>query len=255
MLEFLEVSKSYNEIHYAVEPMSLALDEGEFLVIVGASGSGKSTLLRMSNGLVTPSSGEVRVDGIPLCEHDLVSLRHSMGYVIQSGGLFPHLPVWENVTLVGRLYNIKKAERIKRASAMLKLTSLNPDEYLYRFPDELSGGEKQRVGVARALSQRPKILLMDEPFGALDAITREQLQGELCELHRRMGLTILFITHDIFEALELADRIAVMNEGKMLQIGTPAELLHNPKPGFVRSLFEKPATLLASFDRSGDQGG
>lgn len=251
MLELRDVSKSFDSgVSFAVKAVSFSLKSGEILVLLGSSGSGKSTVLQLVNGLVSCSEGEVLFNNKTLQEYDLVKLRRRMGYVIQAGGLFPHLSVWENISVILKLEGVARKKRMKRAKELLELVNLQPDEYSDRFPHELSGGEAQRIGVARALAMDPEILLMDEPFGALDAVTRENLQDEILALNKKLGKTIIFVTHDIFEALKIADRIAVMDKGKLLQIDTPQKIASNPDEGFVASLFEKPVEQLQVFSDS-----
>ena len=232
---------------YAVRDVSLEIAEGETLVLLGSSGSGKTTTLKMINRLIEPSSGTIEVDGTNVLERDPVELRRSIGYVFQGIGLFPHMTVEENVSIVLRLMGRSRQERSRRAHELLELVELDPADYAERFPAELSGGEQQRVGVARGLAADPAYLLMDEPFGALDALTRDTLQQEILQLKEKLSKTIVFVTHDIFEALTLADRIAVMHEGNLEQVGTQREILSRPATPFVRDLFEKPANQLSAF--------
>jgi osmoprotectant transport system ATP-binding protein len=214
---------------------------------LGGSGSGKTTTLKMINRLIEPTSGAIEVDGQNVLAQDPVELRRSIGYVFQGIGLFPHMTVGENVSIVLRLLGRDKQEQRSRAEALLSLVELDPKEYLERFPADLSGGQQQRVGVARALAADPAYLLMDEPFGALDALTRDTLQQEVLRLKERLGKTIVFVTHDIFEALTLADRIAVMHEGQLEQVGPKEEILAEPATEFVKGLFQKPANHLQAF--------
>ena len=232
---------------FAVRDLSLEIAEGETLILLGSSGCGKTTTLKMINRLIEPTSGTIEVDGRNVLEQDPVELRRSIGYVFQGIGLFPHMTVEENVSIVLRLLGRGKDEQRSRAETLLGLVELDPKEYLDRFPADLSGGQQQRVGVARALAADPAYLLMDEPFGALDALTRDTLQQEVLRLKERLGKTIVFVTHDIFEALTLADRIAVMHEGRLEQVGTKEEILAEPATEFVRGLFEKPANQLQAF--------
>jgi osmoprotectant transport system ATP-binding protein len=208
------------------------------VALLGESGSGKTTLLRMVNRLVEPDGGEVRVDGKPVREGDAVELRRGIGYVIQQAGLFPHFTVGDNVAVVPRLLGWPAAKVAARVAELLALVGLPAAEYQHRFPDQLSGGQRQRVGVARALAARPKVLLLDEPFGALDPITRAALQDELRRIHQELGLTTVMVTHDLLEALSLADRIAVMYRGELRQLGTPAELMTAPADEYVARLME-----------------
>lgn len=217
------------------------------MVFLGSSGSGKTTVLKMINRLLEPDSGSITVDGVDTRDYDSIKLRRSMGYVIQSIGLFPHMTIGENVTLMPRLCGWDEQRRGSRTREVLQLVGLNPDEFSNRYPDELSGGQQQRVGVARALANDPEILLMDEPFGALDAVTRESLQQELIAVKERVRKTIIFVTHDIFEAFTLADRIAVMHEGRLEQVGTRDEIITAPATEFVEALLAPPRKQLREF--------
>ncbi|NSW76268.1 MAG: betaine/proline/choline family ABC transporter ATP-binding protein [Candidatus Atribacteria bacterium] len=232
IVSFREVSKIYQGDTPAVNQVSLDVEEGEFLCLIGPSGCGKTTLLKMVNRLIEPTSGTIVVEGREVRKWDPIRLRRHIGYVIQQIGLFPHLTVEENMTYVLSIMGRPLSERRRKARELLEVVSLDAS-YLRRFPRELSGGERQRVGVARALASDPKIILMDEPFGALDQITKEQLQGELLRLHRSLRKTIVFVTHDLQEAMKLGTRIGVMRKGRMLQIGTPSELLFTPADPFV----------------------
>ena len=236
------VSKTFDGgATYAVEDLSLEVEEGETLVLLGSSGSGKTTALKTINRLIEPTEGTVVMDGQDVGEADPVSLRRSIGYVFQGIGLFPNLTVTENVGIVPRLLGWEAGRRRRRISELLDLMELPEAEFGARFPDELSGGQGQRVGVARALAADPDYLLMDEPFGALDALTRDNLQQKLLSLKERLGKTIIFVTHDIFEALVLADRLAIMHEGRLEQIGTKREVIGRPATDFVRDLFRRAA--------------
>ena len=242
------VSKSFDEgASYAVRDLSLEVADGETLVLLGSSGSGKTTALKMINRLTEPTRGRIEVDGHSIFEQDPVQLRRSIGYVFQGIGLFPHLTVEANVGIVPRLLGWSSQRRRARAREVMDAVGLPPDELADRLPDELSGGQQQRVGVARALAVDPAYLLMDEPFGALDALTRDTLQRELLALKEKLAKTIIFVTHDIFEALRLADRLAVLHEGRLQQVGTKEEVVREPASQFVRDLFAKPAEQLAAF--------
>lgn len=242
------VSKSYDGGRsYAVRDLSLEVREGETLVLLGSSGSGKTTALKMVNRLIEPTSGSITLDGQNVFDRDPVSVRRSIGYVFQGIGLFPHLTIQENVAIVPRLLGWSSTRRDGRAQELLDLVGLAPNEYADRFPDELSGGQQQRVGVARALAADPDYLLMDEPFGALDALTRDTLEREVLDLKERLGKTIVFVTHDIFEALTLADRVAILHAGRLEQVGSKEEVMRQPASDFVRELFEQPARKVGEF--------
>jgi osmoprotectant transport system ATP-binding protein len=223
----------------AVDDVSLEVAEGELLAIVGGSGSGKTTLLRLANRLIDADSGSIQIEGEEVRAVDPVSLRRRIGYVFQSGGLFPHLSVAGNIGITPKLLGLPVAEIAARVDELLDLVRLDRSEYRDRFPHELSGGQRQRVGVARALAARPRIVLMDEPFGALDPLTRDALGDDFRDLHRKLGLTTIMITHDMTEAILLADRIAVMRGGKLLAQGTPAELSESRDP-YVGELLRTP---------------
>lgn len=248
MITLSQVSKSFDGGGtFAVSRLSLQVADGETLVLLGSSGCGKTTTLKMINRLLEPTSGDIEVDGRSVLEMDPVELRRSIGYVFQGIGLFPHMTVQENVEIVPRLVDWPSAKRRRRGVELLELVGLDPAEYANRLPEELSGGQQQRVGVARALATDPAYLLMDEPFGALDALTRDTLQQELLSLKEKLTKTIVFVTHDIFEALTLGDRIAILHQGGLQQLGTKEEVLGKPATPFVRELFEKPAKQLAAF--------
>jgi osmoprotectant transport system ATP-binding protein len=210
--------------------LTLSIEPGETLVLLGRSGSGKTTALRLINGMILPSSGEIRVDGKTTVEWDRVRLRRGIGYVIQEGGLFPHFTVERNIGLVPRLENWPEAKVTARVTALLQSVSLAAADFAHRLPRELSGGQRQRVGVARALAADPKILLFDEPFGALDPVTRLDLQREFLRLRAELGKTSVFVTHDVQEAMKLATRIALLHEGNLAFIGTPADFEASPHP-------------------------
>jgi osmoprotectant transport system ATP-binding protein len=248
MIKLEKVSKSFDSGQtYAVREVSLLVASGEMLVLLGSSGCGKTTTLKMINRLIEPTAGTIEVGGSDVRAQDTIQLRRSIGYVFQGIGLFPHMTVEENISVVLRLQGRPKGERQGRARELMELVGLRPDEFGPRYPTELSGGQQQRVGVARALAADPECLLMDEPFGALDAITRDGLQQELLHLKEKLVKTIVFVTHDIFEALRLADRIAVMHAGRLEQVGTREQILRDPATEFVKELFERPAQQLATF--------
>lgn len=239
MIELDKVNKTYPGGVQAVIDLSLKVDAGETLVLVGTSGSGKTTALKMINRLIEPTSGSIHVESREIRQWDPIELRRHIGYVIQSVGLFPHMTVGDNVSLVPRLLGLSRTDMRTRTAEVLAMVGLEPGEYLRRYPSELSGGQQQRVGVARALAADPSIILMDEPFGALDPITRSTLQQEFLDLKTRIRKTIVFVTHDISEAVILADRIAVMHAGRLEQIGSPKDLISHPATGFVTELISR----------------
>ena len=240
LIAFAHVGKSFDGGRLkAVDDVSLEVAEGEFLAIVGGSGSGKTTLLRLANRLIDADTGRITVEGEDVRAADPVSLRRRIGYVFQSGGLFPHISVAGNIGITPKLLGKPTAEIAARVDQLLDLVRLDRAQYRDRFPHELSGGQRQRVGVARALAARPRIVLMDEPFGALDPLTRDALGDDYRALHSRLGLTTVMITHDITEAILLADRIAVMRAGRLLAQGTPAEL-SSSDDGYVGELLRTP---------------
>lgn len=237
-ISFQQISKLYpHATKPAVDKVTFEVPSGSTCMLVGTSGSGKTTLLRMVNRLIEPTSGSIVIDGTNVLKENPIQLRRRIGYVIQQVGLFPHMTVAENVRVTAEIAGGWEKERLNaRVDELLELVGLPPDEYRQRFPRQLSGGQQQRVGLARALATDPTILLMDEPFGALDAITRARMQDELLRIQRDVHKTILFVTHDVEEAFKLGDHIAVLSEGKLVQVGTPVDLLANPKDDFVRKL-------------------
>lgn len=232
-IEFKDVSKSYNADKSVISSLSLSIDKGELVTILGPSGCGKTTLLKMINGLTSYNDGQIYILGKELKEWNLINLRRKIGYVVQQIGLFPHLTVENNITYVLSLLNHKNKEKHLRAKELIQLVGLE-DTYLNRYPRELSGGQKQRIGVARALAANPDIVLMDEPFGAIDEITRKVMQEELLRLHEKLKKTIVFVTHDIEEAIKLGTKILLMKDGEIEQIGTKEEMIFNPKNKFVK---------------------
>lgn len=235
MIEFKGVTKKYGE-DAAVSDFSLTAPSGKLTVLMGLSGSGKTTLLRMVSKLVQPTSGSVLIDGNDIADLDSVTLRRSIGYVMQEVGLLPHKSVLENVTLIANIAGQTKDQALKNARELLDLVGID-ESFQDRFPDQLSGGQQQRVGVARALAIKPNILLMDEPFGAVDPIVREELQDELIRIQKRLSLTIILVTHDRYEAIKLANQLVILSEGaKIEQAGPPKELTEKPANKFVQKL-------------------
>ena len=248
MIVLDSVSKSFDGgSTYAVADLSLRVQEGSTLVLLGSSGCGKTTTLKMINRLIEPSAGRIEIDGRDAAQQDPIQLRRAVGYVFQGIGLLPHMTVRDNVEIVPRLLGWARRRRRARALELIEMVGLDSSQYADRYPFELSGGQQQRVGVARALAANPAYLLMDEPFGALDAVTRDSLQQELLALRTRLNKTIVFVTHDVLEAMTLADEIAVLHEGRLEQIGSTRELLQNPATDFVRDLFSKPARQIRRF--------
>ena len=238
VITFRDVSKSYGGAE-AVRDLSLSIEKGEFITVLGASGGGKTTFLKMINGLVEPTSGEITVLGESLKTADLVQLRRKIGYAIQGSVLFPHLTVEENIAYVPNLWNKSDKERTKKAVVKwMEIVGLDAS-LGGRYPGELSGGQQQRVGIARALAASPELLLMDEPFGAVDALLRRQLQDEIRAIHARGGLTIVFVTHDVEEALRLGTRVLILKDGRIEQFAAPEEIEAHPATDFVRQLVEK----------------
>jgi osmoprotectant transport system ATP-binding protein len=238
------VSKAYPDGHEALRNVSLAVAPGECLAILGTSGSGKTTLLKMVNRLIEPTAGVVAVRGRATAEWDPIALRRSTGYVIQDVGLMPHMTVLANVGLVLRVQGIARARRDEEARKHLELVGLDPVRHARLWPHELSGGQRQRVGVARALAADPDLILMDEPFGALDPITRRELQDEFRGLQHRLGKTVVCVTHDIREACRIADRLALLDRGRLVQEGSAADLMRNPADDFVRSFFREAEAVI-----------
>lgn len=237
-IEFKNIKKAYGK-KVIMEEFNLSVQQGEFVTIIGSSGCGKTTVLKMINGLIEPTSGDVFVKGANIRDKNLTELRRNIGYAIQGSVLFPHMTVEQNISYVPNLINKKNKEKTNAAvSKWMKLVGLD-GELKDRYPSELSGGQQQRVGIARALAASPDILLMDEPFGAVDEITRGQLQNELKQIHQKTGITILFVTHDISEALKLGTKVLVMDKGQIQQYDKPDEILRNPKTDFVRQLVDK----------------
>lgn len=238
IIKLEHVDKNFGET-VVLRDFSLEIEQGEFLTVIGRSGCGKTTMLKLINGLLMPDQGEIIVEGKSLRKTDLIALRRSIGYVIQNRGLFPHMTVKKNITYVPVISGKKnRAENHQLAVRLMETVGLDP-AMLKRYPSELSGGQQQRVGIARALAANPHILLMDEPFGALDEITRQTMQDEILKLQKELKLTIVFITHDIREAMKLGDRVLVMDGGKVLQHTEPEELCAHPANDFVRELVKQ----------------
>lgn len=233
MITLQHVCKTYPNGVKAVYDLSIEIPEGETLVLLGTSGSGKSTTMKMINRLIEPTSGKIFINGKDVKQQDPINLRHKIGYAIQHIGLFPHMTVAENIAVVPRLLRWPTNQIDKRVSVLLEMVGLEPDSFMGRYPAQLSGGQKQRIGVARALAADPPVVLMDEPFGALDPITREQLQNEFIDLETEIKKTIIFVTHDVFEAVKMGDRIALLDTGCLQQLATPVELVENPANEFV----------------------
>ena len=237
-IEFKHVKKVYGE-KVIIDDFNLKITPGEFLTVVGSSGCGKTTILKMINGLIIPDEGQVLVHDQCTQAVDLIELRRGIGYAIQGSVLFPHMTVAQNIAYVPNLLNINDKKRTYEAlSKWMKIVGLD-EELIHRYPSELSGGQQQRVGIARALAASPDILLMDEPFGAVDEITRSTLQDEILRIHHQENITIIFVTHDINEALKLGSRIMVMDQGKVVQLASPREILEHPKTEFVRKLVQR----------------
>jgi osmoprotectant transport system ATP-binding protein len=247
MIELQRLSKAYGEI-LAVDDLSLEVARGELLVLLGGSGCGKTTTLKLINRLVEPTSGLVRIEGHDTRELPGPELRRKIGYCFQEVGLFPHMTVGQNVAITLDLLGWSREDQEERVRELLSMVSLEAETFASRWPSELSGGQRQRVGIARALAAQPEILLLDEPFGALDPLTRDQLQRSFQTLRDDLGLTGVFVTHDMVEALILGDRIAVMERGRMVQIGTPQTLLAEPATDYVAQLMETPRRQAARVD-------
>lgn len=231
MIQFINVSKAYKE-HNVIENINLEINKGELVVLIGPSGCGKTTILKMINRLIEPSDGQIKINGTDIEAQDPIELRRNIGYVIQQTGLFIHMTVRKNIEIIPRLAKMPVSEIVDRTVKLMETVGL-PEEFLDRYPNHLSGGQQQRVGVARAFAMNPDIILMDEPFSALDPLTRSQLQDELVSLQSKLHKTIVFVTHDMDEAVKIADRICILQGGRILQYDTPENILKNPAHGFV----------------------
>ncbi|MCY8801814.1 choline ABC transporter ATP-binding protein OpuBA [Bacillus spizizenii] len=245
MLTLENVSKTYKGGKKAVNNVNLKIAKGEFICFIGPSGCGKTTTMKMINRLIEPSAGKIFIDGENIMEQDPVELRRKIGYVIQQIGLFPHMTIQQNISLVPKLLKWPEQHRKERARELLKLVDMGP-EYLDRYPHELSGGQQQRIGVLRALAAEPPLILVDEPFGALDPITRDSLQEEFKKLQKTLHKTIVFVTHDMDEAIKLADRIVILKAGEIVQVGTPDDILRNPADEFVEEFIGKERLIQSS---------
>lgn len=239
MIKFENVTKIYDGGFKAVNSVNFEIQKGELLVLIGPSGSGKSTTMKMINQIIPHTSGTISIDDKDVKSYNAAELRRNIGYVIQQIGLFPHYTIEKNIAVVPQLKGWDPKDIRARVKELLELVGLDPEVHATRYPKELSGGQQQRVGIARALASNPDVILMDEPFSALDPITREQLQAELISLHKKLQKTIVFVTHDIDEALKMGDRIAIMKDGQLLQLDTPEKLLHEPAHGFVEEFIGK----------------
>jgi len=238
MINLQEVCKTYPPATKAVDHLTLTVNEGEILGLTGTSGSGKTTTLKMINRLVEPTSGHIVVDGRDILDQDPVELRRSIGYVIQHVGLFPHYTIRQNLSTVPRLKEWPEEKIEQRCSELMEMVGLSSREYLHKMPHQLSGGEQQRIGLARALAADPPIVLLDEPFGALDPITRSEIHRQFKNLQQKIQKTMVMVTHDITEAFELCDRIALLDEGELQQAGSPRELLFQPANEFTKAFFD-----------------
>ncbi|MCB2298758.1 ABC transporter ATP-binding protein [Clostridium tagluense] len=236
LIKFENVEKSYKNGIKVIDNLNFTIHSEEFITLIGKSGCGKTTMLKLINGLIKPDSGKIFISGKEINQWDIIQLRRSIGYVIQQIGLFPHMSIEDNIGYVLNIKKVSKEERVKKASELIELVGLS-SEYLKKYPRELSGGQNQRVGVARALASNPEIILMDEPFGAVDDITRRVLQEEILKLNEKLKKTVVFVTHDIDEAFRLGSRIVLFDKGKIVQQGNRKEMIFNPKNKFVEDFF------------------
>jgi len=250
LIEFKDIVKKYRT-KTIIKPFSLEIEAGQLVVFIGPSGCGKTTLLKMINKLIQPSSGKIFVNGIDISTMNPIELRRNIGYVIQNTGLFPHMSIKENLELIPKLKGEDPASIAQKTGELLELVGLDPKEFLHRYPRELSGGQQQRIGVARAFSTNSDIILMDEPFSALDPVTRSSLQDELFQMQKELNKTIIFVTHDMDEAIKIADKICILKDGDILQYDTPENILKNPANDFVeefigkRRVWNNPELLMA----------
>ena len=238
MIDFKNICKTIDG-KPILKNINISINKGELVVIIGPSGCGKTTTLKMINKLIKPTSGTIFIDGKNIEFEDDIKLRRNMGYVIQQTGLLPHLTVEKNISLIPSLEKITEEKIKQKVYELLKLVELNPEEYAHKYPHELSGGQQQKVGIARAFAMNPEIILMDEPFSALDPITRNQLQNEVFNIQQRLKKTVIFVTHDMDEALKLGDRICIMKDGEIIQFNTPEQILRNPANEFVKEFIGK----------------
>ena len=252
MIEIKGVVKNYDGVTNVVDNLNLTINDGEIVVLIGESGCGKTTTMKMINRLIEPTSGTIEIDGKDIKQFEKIELRRNIGYVIQQIGLFPHLTIGQNIALIPKLVKKDAKETLARVKELMEMIDLSYDDYAERYPGELSGGQQQRIGVARALANDPDVILMDEPFSALDPITREQLQNELLKLQDELHKTIVFVTHDIDEAFKIGDKVALMKDGAIIQYDTPEGMLKNPLNDFVENfigqdrLWKTPDMLKAS---------
>lgn len=238
MIKVENITKRFKN-RMVLKSISFQIEKGEFVSIIGPSGCGKTTLLKMINRLIKPTSGKIYINGENIYDKDPITLRRNMGYVIQQNGLFPHMTIKDNIEIIPKLEKKKSEEIYKRTIELMNMVDLNPDEYLNRYPSELSGGEQQRIGVARAFANDTDIVLMDEPFSALDPITRTDLQNELLNLQSKLNKTIVFVTHDMDEALKLSNKICLMKDGEIIQFDEPEKILKEPENEYVESFVGK----------------
>ncbi|MEF2965775.1 ABC transporter ATP-binding protein [Paenibacillus sp. M1] len=252
MIQFIGVNKVYDDGHRVLNDLNLEIKEGEITVLIGPSGCGKTTTMKLINRLINPSSGQILIDGNNISKLDPVELRREIGYVIQNIGLFPHMTIAKNVGVVPRLLKWNKEKITAKVDELMTMVGLDPRLFANRYPSELSGGQQQRIGVIRALAAEPSIILMDEPFSALDPISREQLQDELISLQQELKKTIVFVTHDMDEAIKLADTIILMNEGRIVQSGSPERILRHPSNDFVKNFIGKKRMQVENLPVAGD---